>query len=82
MPAISNNPPAMLNVIILCFDNEINQGISLTMLASVAPAPSVTSKAGSAQHNNVPTDVNRLSVGKTELFLFISFMKLFFCKFF
>ena len=31
--------------------------------AKLAPIPSVTNKAGNAQHSNVPKDVNKLNDG-------------------
>ena len=31
--------------------------------AKVSPIPSVTNKAGNAQHSNVPKDVNKLNDG-------------------
>ena len=63
-PAASNKTAAIENVHALCFDKNTNHGAALTSPASVAPAPSVTSKAGNAQQSKVPADVNRLRVAK------------------
>ena len=68
IPAARINRPDIPNVQTLYFDSATNHGAVLTSPASAAPAPSVTSNAGSAQHSNVPTEVNRLSVGSSVCF--------------
>lgn len=70
IPAINNRAPEMPKVHSLYFDNATSHGTALTILASAAPAPSVTNNAGRAQHINVPSEVNRLTLGhKVSLFM-------------
>ena len=56
---ISN--PEIKKIYSLIFDIKDNPGITVINPAKVAPIPSVTIKAGSAQHNKVPNEVNKVN---------------------
>jgi len=51
--------PEMENVHCLCRDSATNQGTAESVEATDAPSPASTSSEGRAQHNRVPTDVNK-----------------------
>ncbi len=50
--------PANKNTSTLCSDSHTSCGTAVTNEANVAPAPSATSNAGSAQQTRVPPLVN------------------------
>ena len=54
--------PETANVHCLCRDSVTSQGMNDSIDATVAPSPIRTSNDGSAQHSNVPSDVNREKV--------------------
>ena len=58
-PRKINNPD--IKIYSLIFDIKDNAGITVINPAKVAPIPSVTIKAGSAQHNKVPNEVNKVN---------------------
>ena len=70
--AAINKTPAAQKVQTLYFENVINQGAVLTSPARVAPAPSVTNKAGRAQQIRVPAEVKRLSAGSRVCLFIVS----------
>ena len=57
--------PATPKTMAFCSDIAVIHGTLLTIPTKVAPMPSVTNKAGNAQHSKVPRDVNSESDGRT-----------------
>ena len=55
------NNPDIKKIYSLIFDIKDNAGITVINPAKVAPIPRVTIKAGSAQHNKVPNEVNKVN---------------------
>jgi len=60
MPAIVSITPAPIKSAVLCSDNQMSPGAAETRPANVAPIPSVTNSAGSAQQTSVLAEVKRL----------------------
>ena len=57
------NIPEIINIGSLQSDIKVTDGNIPIKPASVVPIPKVTIKAGSAQHTNVPNEVNKVSEG-------------------
>ena len=57
--------PATPKTMAFCSDIAVIHGTVPTIPTKVAPMPSVTNKAGNAQHSKVPRDVNSESDGRT-----------------
>lgn len=57
-PAMASMTVAATNRLSLCSDSHTSCGTADTSDDNAAPAPSVTSKAGNAQHTSVPLLVN------------------------
>ena len=57
--------PATPKTMAFCSDIAVIHGTVPTIPTKVAPMPSVTNKAGNAQHSKVPKDVNSESDGRT-----------------
>lgn len=57
--------PATPKTMAFCSDIAVIHGTVPTIPTKVAPMPSVTNKAGNAQHSKVPRDVNNESDGRT-----------------
>ena len=52
-----------MNIGSLYSDIKVTDGNIPIKLANVVPIPKVTIRAGSAQHTNVPNEVNKVSEG-------------------
>ena len=52
-----------MNIGSLYSDIKVTDGNIPIKLANVVPIPKVTIRAGSAQHTNVPNEVNKISEG-------------------
>ena len=63
-------------------DIAVIQGAVDMSPASAAPMPTVTSRAGRAQHNNVPRDVNSDNEGRITWLLMDGFWSVFMANFF
>lgn len=57
--------PATPKTMAFCSDIAVIHGTVPTIPTKVAPIPSVTNKAGNAQHSKVPRDVKSESDGRT-----------------
>jgi len=64
-PDMVSITPANINSGILCADSQINCGTALTNPINAAPAPSITNKAGRAQHIKVLKEPNSAIVCST-----------------